>query len=101
VGIGTTTVSGTMLTVGTTTPALVVNDTGNVGIGTAAPGNALSVKVTGSGSSIVSGTANSAIRIKDTNTGVNSRYGISWEQGDSNNTIAAIEPSVNSGCLRS
>ncbi|MDD5696401.1 MAG: hypothetical protein PHO90_00310 [Candidatus Pacebacteria bacterium] len=53
VGIGTTTVTGTMLTVGTTTPVLVVANNGNVGIGTASPGN-YKLKVNGdiSGNSI-------------------------------------------------
>ncbi|MBU2260178.1 hypothetical protein KKC44_06290, partial [Patescibacteria group bacterium] len=43
VGIGTTTVSGTMLTVGTTTPALVVSQKGYVGIGTASPAGKLDI----------------------------------------------------------
>ncbi|KKR90861.1 MAG: hypothetical protein UU41_C0055G0001, partial [Candidatus Roizmanbacteria bacterium GW2011_GWA1_41_13] len=42
VGIGTTTLAG-LLTVGTTTPALVVASNGNVGIGTASPSGALDV----------------------------------------------------------
>ena len=48
IGIGTTTVSGTMLTVGTTTPAFVVSQTGNVGIGTATPGAPLEIFSTAS-----------------------------------------------------
>ncbi len=56
VGIGTTTPTG-LLTVGTTTPALVVTDSGKVGIGTTTPTEALTVvgNIVGTGNITVTG----------------------------------------------
>jgi len=92
VGIGTTTVSGTMFTVGTTTPSLVVSQSGYVGIGTATPQELLHVgagtDASDDGSSIAiftaAGSANLAIRDSTNNIellnwagsdGVNRGYG--------------------------
>jgi len=60
VGIGTTTVSGTMLTVGTTTPALVVSQTGNVGIGTRTPNPDYDLHIFGGASPNINIESNSA-----------------------------------------
>src|SRR3989338_5559848 len=60
VGIGTTTLSTNLLTVGTTTPNLVITNNGYVGIGTSTPSATLAVQgnLIGSGNLILYGTGN-------------------------------------------
>ncbi|MDD5518384.1 MAG: hypothetical protein PHV98_03420 [Candidatus Omnitrophica bacterium] len=82
VGIGTTTVSGTMFTVGTTTPSLVVSQNGYVGIKTASPTQMLDMGDGNSGANIkLSSNSEGSYVLFDSN-------GTDFKVGHINNTSA-------------